>query len=674
MRAGLHLAVVAVVLSGALGVSAQVPVSSDGPSTAAADSAAADSAAVGGLDGLLGGESPDDPPPATSEPSRWNALRPTTTAEFNANVTRILVSGKITAPLSDLVDAGGTTEASIRRTTYRQFDREQEETGLRSGYDDAFFDDAAKLKLNVSRRTSYDENRPGTGDPIVLDFRSADASMVLEGNHPLTDGFSHHWAVRGDVEDVEQVNRNVANDRNLAGAGLTSVWRRDGDLVDLRARYGYKRNTGTRLVRGITDDSTAELDTLGAKLDLGALPRSNLSVEATRTTFFEERLDFARNANGVVDTLNAVRPVGQEREVRSSYDLSTQFDTTPVDRLQLRSSASTEFSETEYRFSQQGVVQRGGEAFDAGATFRYAAAGSVEVRYDYSNRYNDRRVRGGADFRGRESTKNYEVGATLRQAMFAQSDLEFRASQSLTQSIFEETGNNNDRDRLIDDFSAEVSTGAVPHTDLRVGATARRTLELNIAADRVGNNKEEVLYEVRGSYTFDPPGGFSAAQTYRLQIVFRDFLDGIDRDSFNKQGQVTTRADYTFTGGAQFGLEYLSDFRSTGARDPASPVRELYVTESVRNDRRLVADVSIPVSTLTFSVRTERGFLDQDNRGRETTEERGRINLRLTGNRSFFSDRAQLRLDLERVLQFGPRVRDEQEDYWVANTTLTVEF
>ncbi|HKK71642.1 MAG TPA: hypothetical protein VKA86_10520 [Candidatus Krumholzibacteria bacterium] len=670
MRAGLHLVVVAVVLSGALGASAQIPVSTDSLSTVVADSAAADSTAIGGR---LGGAASADAP-AAPQASRWNALRPTTTAEFNANVTRILLSGRITAPLADLVDAGGSTEATVRRTTYRQFDREQEETGLRSSYDDSFFGDAAQLKLNVSRRTSFDENRPGTGDPIVLDFRSADASMVLEGNHPLTDGFSHHWAVRGDIEDVEQVNRNVSNDRNLAGAGLTSVWRRQGDAVDLRARYGYKRSTGTRLVRESSDDATAELDTLGARLDLDALPRTNLSVEAQRTTFFEERLDFARNANGVVDTLNTLRPVGREREVRSSYDLSTRVDTAPVERLTLAGSASTEFSETEYRFSQQGIVQRGGESFDAGATFHYAEAGSVEVRYDFSNRFNDRRVRGGADFRGRESTKNYEVGATLRQAMFARSDLELRASQSLTQSIFEETGNNNDRDRLIDDFSAEIATDAIAHTQLRVGGTARRTLELNIAADRVGNNKEEVLYEVRGSYTFDPPGGFSAAQTYRLQIVFRDFLDGIDRDSFNKQGQVTSRADYTFSGGGAVGVEWLSDFRSTGARDPASPVRELYVTESTRNDQRVVFDVSIPVSTLTFSARTERGFLDQETRGRESTEERGRLNLRLTGNRSFFSDRAQLRLDIERVLQFGPRVRDEQRDYWVANTTLTVEF
>jgi hypothetical protein len=39
-----------------------------------------------------------------------------------------------------------------------------------------------------------------------------------------------------------------------------------------------------------------------------------------------------------------------------------------------------------------------------------------------------------------------------------------------------------------------------------------------------------------------------------------------------------------------------------------------------------------------------------------------------------WQDRATISLNLERILQFGPRVREEAEDYWRANSTITVNF
>ena len=603
----------------------------------------------------------------------WDALRPSVTVGVDANVSQRTIRGSLNAPVFRAIGSEGSIDARASRTSYRQFDRDQEDTSLRGDLSQDLGESIA-LKVDFSRQTNFDENRPANIDPIVLDYRAQDARVALNGNHPLAVGFSHHWAVRTRVEDVNQTNRNVRNDRSLATAGLTSVWKRTGDVFDLSGRYGYERSSGERLVRGVTDDATVEVDTLATKFELYAVPRTQISVDALRATFFEERLDFARNANGVVDTLNVVDPVGREREVREGYDVGLSFDTRLLPWIRLDGRAGRDFSETVYRFSRQGVVQRGSESLSGGATWSYADAGSLQASIDYSDRFNDRRAQGNVRFRGEESTRSYSADARLRQALFAQSDLSLQVGQTLTQSIFEETGNNNDRDRLVDEAVAEIGTGALPYTDVTVRGLVRNTSEINIAADRVGNNKDELLYEVRTSYTFDPPGGFSARQTYRLQIVFRDFVDGLDRDSFNKQGQVTTNVDWNFSGGGRLGVEYLSDFRSTGARDVRFPIRELYVTESVRNDRRLSVRVDVPIRALNLSASTERGFLDQDTRGRITEEERGKINLRASGQWSFFRDQVTLDLDVERVLQFGPRVRPEQEDYWVANSSLRIDF
>ena len=603
----------------------------------------------------------------------YEPFRPTLTTTVQANVSEVGVKGKLSAPVFQSIGATGSVEAEVGRKTYRQFDRDQETESL-VGNLSREFSEGINLKVNFTKRSSFDENRPAGIDPIVLELDSEDAQANLTGDQVLGNGFSHHWAVAGRFENVDQVNRRVRNDRSLASAGLTSVWKQTSEEFDLSARYGYNRSSGERLIRGVTGDASVEVDTLQTKFELTGLPRSSVNLAAERSTFFEERLDFARNANGVVDTTNVADPVGQEREVREGYKVSAQVDTRPLHFMRLRSSASRDFSETVFRLSREGLVERGSESLDAGATLRHAAAGSLQVDYSYSDRFNDRRAQGNAEFRGRESTRSYSLEAELRQALFAQSDLRLSASQALTQYVFLEQSNNNNRDRLVDQGIGEIKTDALPHTRLTVGGTLRRTQEINLASDRVGNNKEELLYEVRGNYTFDPPGGFRATQTYRLQIVFRDFVDSDDRDTFNKQGQVTTRVDYYFASGGSANLEYLADYRSTGSRDEREPVREVYITDSIREDRRFSAGASMPLAGLTFSANVERGFLDQESGSRVTSQERGKLNLKSSGQWKFLEGRVTLDLDVERVLQFGPRVREEQADYWVANSVLTVLF
>lgn len=677
MRRTVSIALIACAMALAPGVSAWAQ--SDDPSTAASDSTTSEGGGLSdlGQQAMQSGAAADTTQTAGTSAKIdlpwYQYFRPTLTTGVQANVSEIGVTGKLSAPVFQSIGATGSITGEIGRTTYRQFDRDQETESL-VGNLSRDFADGIQLKVDFSQRSSFDENRPAGIDPIVLELDSKDARASMTGNHELGSDFSHHWVVVGRFEDVEQVNRRVRNDRSLASAGLTSVWKRSTDAFDLSARYGYNRSSGERLIRGVTDDASVEVDTLQTKLQLSGLPRSTMNFTAERSTFFEERLDFARNANGVVDTTNVADPVDQEREVREGYKISAQVDTRPLRFVRLRSTAARDFSETAFRLSREGEVERGSESLDAGATLRHAAAGSLQIDYSFSDRFNDRRAQGNVEFRGRESTRSYSLEAELRQALFAQSDLRLSAGQTLTQYIFLEQGNNNNRDRLVDQGIGEINTDALPHTRLTVGGTLRRTQEINLASDRVGNNKEELLYEVRGNYTFDPPGGFRATQSYRLQIVFRDFVDSDDRDTFNKQGQVTTRVDYYFTGGASANLEYLADYRSTGSRDEREPVREVYITDSIRDDRRISAGASMPLAGLTFSARAERGFLDQEAGTRVTSDERGKLSLKSTGQWKFLQGRVTLDIDVERVLQFGPRVRDEQADYWVANSVLTVLF
>ena len=656
---------------GGLGAAARAAADSDTTAAAAADtlSGAEDAGAAAAASGLAG----TGRDAARSRPGGGGDFAPKFEGSVNSSVSRVQLRGSAEADVGSLVGTRSTVRYVATDTSYRQQDRDQEQRDLTANLREEF-GDLATLTVDFSRNSSYDENRVGTG-AVVLEYTNTNARLKLDGGGALAEGFRHHWAARGDFEDAQQTNRGVDNDRNLAGAAITSVWSRRGDELDVTARYGYERSSGERTVRGLVDDASAERDTLEARAVVDAIPRLNLDLGAIRTSFVEQRLDFARNSSGVVDTVSTSGPkVARERESTRGYEFEARANSRILPRLRLTGSGSVQYSETEYTFSQQGFVERGNDRVQSDATFRYAEAGSLRVAYSFSDRYNDRRTRNDTEFRGRESNRSYSAEFELDQALLARSSVEFKAKQTLDQSIFEEQGNQNDRDRLFERFDLELSSEVVPHTKVEVGGTISRTEDLQIAADRVGDNKEERLIEVRGSYAFDPPGGLRMAQTYRLQIRYIDFFLSDDRDQFNKQGQLNTTVDYELPLGADFGGEYVLDFRRTGTRNTAIPYREVYFRDQKRFDHRLTARIGVPFRGLRLDVRTERGFLREERGTRETNEDRGSISARLSGTRSFWSNRATLKLDLERVLQFGPRIREEQEDYWVANTTLTLAF
>lgn len=646
----------------------------DAAALAAADSAAADSLAAdddfGPMPGVTG---PYGPPTRMQVPTTRPTLSPKVETTVKSSVASIEVRATLEGNLAGLAGRQGQTRYTRTQTDYRQLDRDQESSDLSAGVVERF-GSLARLSMDFRRNTNFDENRVPTGS-VILESENVNARMLLEGGNTFTDGFRHRWAARGVFEDVQQSSRGVENNRSLAGAAFTSVWNHKRQDLDVTARYGYDRSTGRREVRGLDDDAKAERDTVQARARIDFVPRVSLDLRAGRTSFTEQRLDFARNFSGVVDTASTTGPkVARERESTNGYDFEINARSQVLPRLRVNGQAGTDYYETEFVFSRQGFINRGTDRWKADATFRYAEAGSLQVNYAFSNRYNDRRTQNDTAFRGLESARSYSADIGLKQKIFTESSLELVAKQTLDQSIFEERGNNNDRDRLFERFDAVVKSRVIPYTSVDIGGTTSRSVDLQIAADRAGDNKEERLVEARGSYVFNPPGGLRLSQSYRLQIRFIDFFTSDNRDQFNKQGQVNTKVDYDLPMGSTIGADYVLDYRRTGTRDTSEPLREIYIRDQRRFDHRLTARMGIPLRSFKLDVRAERGFLREERGTRETEENRGQLSTRLSGNRRFWQRRANLRLNVERVLQFGPRIRDEQRDYWVADSTLTVTF
>lgn len=600
---------------------------------------------------------------------------PTLRGEFASNVTRIKTTEEVRAGLTWRDGSSSQLGHGRSQTSYRQQDRDQTTSSYNASLNKTI-EGVAQLDIKFRRDSSEDENRVGAGNVIRLEREQENAELKLTGSSDLVEGIRHSWAVRGQSDDTSQLNRGEANDRSLLKGGVTSVWMRQADDWKLTGRYGHTSESGERRLLDRTDNASASLDTLAALLDIDLGSELTLSLGADRIRFVEERLELARNSSGNIDTVGVApdEKVGQERESRTTQRLSADLTSRLFGVLGLTGSASHEFTETQYVFSPQGIVQTGTDQLAGDAVFRYAEAGSLGASLSYQNRYDDRRTRDSDSFRGRESRRSYEANLFLDQKVMPKTDLALQVQQSLSQTVAEEVTNRNDRDQLVERLDAEVKSEAIPKVTLNLGTTLSRTREINISAERVGNNKEDTLVEVRGGYTFDPEGSLRIVQNYRLQIVFIDFFESDDRDQFNKQGQVRNDISYSFPWGPSLGVEYLLDFRKNGQRDLDQPYATVYRPTLERFDHRLTARVSVPWRGLKFTAQSRRGFLRETRGSVENDEDRAELSLKVTGTKSFWKQRATLSLDLERILQFGPRVREEQEDYWVANTSLEVAF
>lgn len=610
---------------------------------------------------------------ALANRSWYQKLAPKMGADVESNLTSIRLRGTLEASVFTALGTNGDVRYTATNTSYRQTDRDQKQRNLTSSIRDdlgAF----GELEFSIGRNTNREENRLTSGELLVLDYAENDAKLGIEGRRDLGDDFEHIWILRGEIEDVQQTNRGVENNRSLAGAAITSVWRHERERWNVAGRYGADRRSGTRTVLSRDADANAARDTLGGKFVLSLGPKLDFDVLAQRASFIEERLDFARNASGAIDTAGTTQKVGNERESTMHRSIDVRLRARPLRRVSFNTRLGSSFSESEYAFSRQGVVQNGRQDLSTDIGFRYAAAGSLQVGYSYADNYNDRRITGSDQFRGRESRKAQSVEFSMKQRLFSVSDLNASVKQSLDQNIFNEVNNDNDRDRLLERGDLTIKSRVFEDISLDVGGTVSRTQDINIAASRVNNNKEERLIEVRGGYTWNPPSGLRVVQNYRLQIRYIDFVNSDDRDQFNKQGQLKTVVDYDLASGTDFSFEYVVDFRRTGQRDSSEPYREVYIGDQRRFDHRVRASIGVPYRGFRLDVGTERGYLREERGIRETNEDRGSVSFKLSGNRRFWANKVDLRLNVERVLQFGPRVREEQKDYWIARSGVTVSF
>ena len=600
------------------------------------------------------------------------------------------VTGSAEASAGFGVDKGRVSSNYKRsETDHRQQDRDATQSNLTGAYTTKLGDASAELAL--SRSTLEDITRIGAAGDVRIANEVNNLRLGLNGNTPLNDDVALRWGIGGKAYADEISNRGNRITKEVYGGAGAARWVYDpSGPATLVALFGYDRVTGDGTLRARSSEAVTTQDTVGAKANLST-SLATLGIDLIRSSYVEDRLDWRRNSSGIVDTTNVppgVAILGEEREQREkdSINLDGDFQLLPI--LNLHSSYRRSYEERSFLLSAQGIILDSRDSWQNSLRLDYLEGASLVLDYNYQRNWLDRRTVDDARFRGKEIRESEDVSFTVRQPLFLTTSLELQGQQILEQDVYEDPQNQQDHDRFTERLDATISAEPFANLSVKTSGRLSRLDDINIRSERIGNNKEERLYELRGFYTWKPHRKFTVDQGYRMQIVYRDYHLSNDRDEFNKQGQFNTKLQYgspaTQSSGGVAGMpaspsvefSHAVNFRQNGRRALAEePFGRSYTTTQRRFDHVFTGSVGIPISIWTFRVLGERGILDDQVTARgPQSEVDGRLELQLKGVRSFRMGMITISFDAQRVFAYGPRVLPVNRDYWVANSMFTVRF
>lgn len=606
-------------------------------------------------------------------------IHPIATFKFGASVQSVDLSTGLDLPL-ELLD-GFSTASSYQRSfsNFRQRDRESDNEKMSTAWQRKF-SPSLNFSMRFDRNNVRDEERI-SGNAFVIENTDQNGEAKLGGGGTLAQGLKHSWGVRGRVQDAKSSNRGTDNNRALRYGGTSVAL--DYDLGDwaARAEVGGDRARGDRQLRGKTSPARTATDTLGARLNYRGSEGLSLNFDTRHVRFDERRLDFPKDALGRVDTLRVEDDnlkVQDEREQRTTDEFAVKASAPLFPGVSVDGSYSHDMTETTFQLNQQGLLQRASDVVDVAATFQHADASSLMVAYGARQDWTDQLQKGRDVFRGRETSRSKNATLTLQQALFSATALRALVSQELKQFVNEEKSNPNDRDELYERFDLTLTTTAVPNLTASVRASANFVRSINIDEALVPNNRERRTYDVGTGFTWTGISRLSLHQDYGLNIVFQDYYASDNNDEFNKQGAVTSDATLMLPSKVSVLLRHVFDLRKNGRRN--LKVADAYNTTLLSKDNQFTMGITVPIQGFNVKVETRRGALREENpqlaveRRLVRDERSGDLRTGVSGKREFLKKRLTVDLRVERVLAYGPRVRAEDEDYVVANSTVTVKF
>ncbi len=647
---------------------------------AAADSTtasvAADTTGAGGLAGLLNVVT-DQPQPALPLVTAWTRLAK---GSLKAGAQKVTygaeLSSRITLRDQSGIDLKGTESYDDYRVQKKSVERRSGSLTYRAGGQEAL---QAQLALTDDWSLDKTINSLGATNANRRENRTATAS--LRRSQLLWAGIEHDLLLSGSVIDQKGIQlgqRNDHSERELAGA-WRAVFSPDDGLKVAAGIYGMT-NSGDRVLANQTSPSSTSGDTLRAGLFYDRGPVSG-SFSVRSSSFDKRYLDYRRNNNGIIDTINTTEKIVQELERNDAVTLEW-MNKLRLGRLTLETKLGRDVGENVFRASGVGTRKRHQDAARIALGLRVTRLDSVQAGFDYLWKWDDQIYRGATAPRGRQISRNRAVTFSWYHDLFPGTRLACLMKESLQQEIAEHQFNQNDRDRLERSLRVESAT-AWGQGNVKLVFEYRQLQDIAIRRERSSNNNIKDSYEISPSFLWPIAPWLTLNQLYSLWIQYTDYvysdLPSVSRtDNYNKRGNVTTKV--TIKPNKRLSLSVRHDYSAKFNADKS----DVDATGHAFYDRQLEQRVSKINFDLSYKVTdwlTLDGTTYQSRDLKDTYGARVNTTERFSGQvgvggsiRKTFGSNRKLEAGLRKFFSHGPNVQEAMREYWDADIQLTWGF
>ncbi len=496
-------------------------------------------------------------------------------------------------------------------------------------------------------------------------------------------GLTHSYNFRGAMSDQESENQATANNSRTAEikGGLQTGWEVTPGVV-LAGRMHLATGRGEKTL-GLTDSPSSST---GDSLGIGLYYDQNFSngrVAVTRSNFETKYLDFKKNSNGLIDTLGVDEDLKVVNELESKDAMTIEvMNNFAVGGLSFAGKASRTTDDLNYAASGQGLKERQVDKMELQSGIM-VGADSVSVTYEYGWKWDDQRIQGATSNRGRQYNKLRDMEVVWLRPFFKETSFRLRYHQGLSQDIAEFEHNQNDKDRLQNDFSVQLERAWRTKFRTKMVYIYRQTQDISIRDTRSSNNNIKDSYDITPSYTWYVSPWVTWDQSYRVYIQFTDYvfsnLESVSRDdNYNKRSNLTTKVTLYPSDRLEVIVrhDYNKKFNATksGTDAAGSAFYKKDLNQSIgKLDLAMTFKVinGVTVEAATYRTKDIRETLGRVTN--ESTEYSGELWVGTKVNKTWHKS-ITLSALVKKFNAFGPSVSATSANYWEADVWLKWEF
>ncbi len=520
---------------------------------------------------------------------------------------------------------------------------------------------------NLSRR----ENKTGTLSASHSKFQTGALTNLLKADVQIND-----------QKSINQNQPNNFNETTLSGGYQGGVAIASG--INLAGRIYGKTTSGERVLGSTHSPSSASADSTG----FGVYYQRSLNTgrfAVTRSNFDRKYLDFKKNSNGLIDTVGVAERDKVVDELETKDALSTEFENTfKLRRVSLKVKLGRDTDELDYRVSRIGLKKKEQDTMDLTWGFG-VGRDSVSVSYKYLWKWDDQRIKGATEFRGRQYQKARDVDLTWLRPLIGRTMMTFKYHEGLTQDIAQNEYNQNDKDRLQTDLSLRLDRAWPNRFRTTMIFSYKQAQDISIRESRSSNNNIKDSYEISPGYLWTLASWLTWDQSYQTFIQYTDYtfseLESVNRDdNYNKRGNLSTKVTIKPTSRLDVVVQhdYNKRFNATRVTTDATGA-SFYHKDQKQTISKIDLGVTfrmaegVTLEGATFQTEDTKDILGK--RDITTITRSGEVWVGTKVNKVWGeTSPVELSAMVKKYNAFGPSVNATSADYWESDVWLKWEF